>query len=201
MATEAQDYPQAESPAGSSMQRTDSALRSSIAKYGSNSYYYAHAPLPAASEVAKKIEGPGIVTGGPPALLASSAAEPERTLSAKEAAVEAVGGRKVSGGITLKKYTWCDSNKTVKLYVHLEAIRPGEECDGPLLRDQVAVEFGSDRVAIAIERASGLYLLAILRTYGTILPKDCSFSVTEKKVSVTLRKEEETLTWYNLTKD
>ncbi|KAL8429513.1 hypothetical protein ACSSS7_006557 [Eimeria intestinalis] len=114
MATEAQDVLQTDSSSGSPLQRTDSALRSSIAKYGSNSYYYAHAPLPAASEVAKKIEGPGIVTGGPPALLASSAAEPEQTLNAKDAAIEALGGRKVSGGITLKRYTWCDSETTVK---------------------------------------------------------------------------------------
>ncbi|KAL8446276.1 hypothetical protein Emag_004776 [Eimeria magna] len=186
MATETQDGMQTDS--GSPLHRTDSALRSSIAKYGSNSYYYAHAPLPAASEAAKKIEGPGIVTGGPPALLASSAAEPEQVLCAKEAAVEALGGRKVSGGITLKRYTWCDGENAVKVYIHLENIRPGEECDGPLRADQVAVEFSGDRVAIAIERDSGLYLLAILRTYGTILPKESSYS-------------EDPFTWYNLTKD
>ncbi|KAL8275907.1 hypothetical protein Esti_000169 [Eimeria stiedai] len=148
----------------------------------------------------QKIEGPGIVTGGPPALLASSAAEPEQILSAKEAAVEALGGRKVSGGITLKRYTWCDGENAVKVYIHLENIRPGEECDGPLRADQVAVEFSGDRVAIAIGRASGLYLLAILRTYATILPKESFFSVSEKKLSVTLKKEDP-FTWYNLTKD
>lgn len=200
MATEAQEFSQTESSPGSPMRRTDSALRSSIAKYGSNSYYYAHVPLPTPGVEAKKIEGPGIVTGGPPALLASSAAKPDPTPSAKEAALEALSGRKVPGGISLKRYTWCDGKRTVKLYIHLESIRAGEEADGRLTSEQVAVEFGTDRVAIAVERASGLYLLTILRTYGTILPMDSSFAVTDKKISVSLRKEEE-LTWFSLTKD
>lgn len=201
MATEAQECPQVGCRSGSATQRSDSALRSSIAKYGSNSYYYAHTPLPAAGEEAKKIEGPGIVTGGPPALLASGRAEPEPTPNAKDAAAEAFAGRRLSGGIALKRYTWCDGKRSVKLYIHLENIRSEEETDGPLCSEQVAGEFGTDRVAIAIKRASGLYLLTIPRTYGTILPKESSVVVTDKKISVTLRKEEEGLTWFNLTKD
>lgn len=200
MATEAQECPQTDCRLESAMQRTDSALRSSIAKYGTNSYYYAHVPLPAAGGGAKKIEGPGIVTGGPPTLLASGRAEPEPTLHARDAAAEAFAGRRVTGGIPLKRYTWCDVKGAVKLYIHLENLRSGE-ADGPLCPEQVAVEFGTDRVAVAIERASAMYLLTIPRTYGTILPKESSVAVTDKKISLTLRKEEDGLTWFNLTKD
>lgn len=201
MATGAEGCSQVESSAGSPIQRTESALRSSIAKYGSNSYYYVHATVPKPNEEAKKIEGPGIVTGGPPALLASSRVEPEPIPSARDAAVEALGGRRVSGGTTIKKYTWCDGKRAVKVYIYLEDLRSGEESDGPLRAEQVAVEFSTDRVAIAIERASGLYLLSLQRTYGTIQPGESSVVVTDNKVSVALKKEEEGLTWFNLTKD
>ena len=50
----------------------DNALQANIKKKGQYSYYYAHAKKE--SEELKegiKIEGPGIVTGGPPVLLKS----------------------------------------------------------------------------------------------------------------------------------
>ncbi|OEH80031.1 uncharacterized protein LOC34618330 [Cyclospora cayetanensis] len=193
--------PQGTSPYAQQLERQGSALRSSIAKYGSNSYYYAHAPLPAASEEAKKIEGPGIVTGGPPALLARGPSEPTRPISSKDAAEEAIGGRRVPAATSLRRYSWADSKRTVKVYLSLQNIRPGEEADGPFTAEKVAVQFASDRVALAIERPSGLYLLTIQRTYGGIIPSESAVSISEAKITLTLRKEEEGLTWFNLSKD
>lgn len=62
----------------------------------------------------QKIEGPGIVTGGPPALLASGKVEPQQAVDPADAAMEAVNGQRVPTAITLKSYTWCDSKGTVK---------------------------------------------------------------------------------------
>lgn len=62
----------------------------------------------------QKIEGPGIVTGGSPTLLASGRAEPEPLPNAAEAAAAAVAGRRLGGALSLTRYTWGDSTKTVK---------------------------------------------------------------------------------------
>lgn len=180
-------------------QENKSALRSSIAKYGSNSYYYAHAPLPAAGDDAKKIEGPGIVTGGPPTLLSCGVAAREPIVAAADAAAEAAAGRKVIGGISLTRYTWCDYTKCVKVYIHLNNIREGEELDGPFNSNQIATEFNNDRMAIAIQRPSGLYILSMIKTYGEIIPEESSVNISDHKISISLQKKDE-LTWFSLTR-
>ncbi|CDJ66087.1 hypothetical protein, conserved [Eimeria necatrix] len=201
MANEDTQATAAEEATGSEIERKESALRSSIAKYGSNSYYYAHAPLPAAGEDAKKIEGPGIVTGGSPTLLASGRAEPQPLPNAAEAAAAAVAGRRLGGALSLTRYTWGDSTKTVKVYIHLDAIRPGEEADGPFSPDKVAAEFDKNKFAVALERPSGLYILAIMKTYGSLVPSESSITVNENRICISLKKEEEGLTWFNLSTD
>lgn len=39
-----------------------------------------------------------------------------------------------------------------RVYIHLDAIRPGEEADGPFSPDKVAAEFDRNKFAVALER-------------------------------------------------
>eukprot|EP00922_Rhytidocystis_sp_ex-Travisia-forbesii_P072546 GHVS01108160.1.p1 GENE.GHVS01108160.1~~GHVS01108160.1.p1 ORF type:complete len:148 (+),score=32.53 GHVS01108160.1:240-683(+) len=98
-----------------------SALRSSIAKYGKASYYYAHSNPSDPPSHAKVIAGPGLVTGGVPVRLCaagkpfdsttssslpSSPSVPFTTTALNSAPLQ----RRVE---LLKKYSWCDNNKTI----------------------------------------------------------------------------------------
>eukprot|EP00922_Rhytidocystis_sp_ex-Travisia-forbesii_P034026 GHVS01050551.1.p1 GENE.GHVS01050551.1~~GHVS01050551.1.p1 ORF type:complete len:277 (+),score=68.58 GHVS01050551.1:142-972(+) len=114
-----------------------SALRSSIAKYGNTSYYYAHSRPTDPPPHAKVVAGPGLVTGGPPVLLSSSltknhhesttASSPpsspspilftSATTTAAPDIPQPIQQRRVE---VLRKYSWCDNKKNVKVYILME---------------------------------------------------------------------------------
>eukprot|EP00922_Rhytidocystis_sp_ex-Travisia-forbesii_P034024 GHVS01050549.1.p1 GENE.GHVS01050549.1~~GHVS01050549.1.p1 ORF type:complete len:273 (+),score=56.68 GHVS01050549.1:142-960(+) len=113
-----------------------SALRSSIAKYGNTSYYYAHSRPTDPPPHAKVVAGPGLVTGGPPVLLSSSCTKNQQDsttssslpsspspilfTSATTAAPDIPQPTQQRRIEVLRKYSWCDNKKNVKVYILME---------------------------------------------------------------------------------
>ncbi|PFH32403.1 hypothetical protein BESB_017210 [Besnoitia besnoiti] len=188
------------------MKRTSSALRSSIARYGSNSYYYAHAPLPGAQQGGdvKVLSGPGVVTGGPPVLLERKRVEQaeeagRKVLSAEEAASAAVAGKALAGYQRIQSYMWTDEGSSVRVYVNLEKIVEGDVAGVCFEKEKVGVAFDAECAALAIQTNAGNYSLVLNRLYQSIDPAKSRVSVRSDRVALALAKEDPDMTWFSLT--
>lgn len=198
-----------EAPTGEDgkLPRTTSALRSSIARYGSNSYYYAHAPLPGAphnGEV-KVVTGPGVVTGGSPQLLerrqaVAAAKSSLAILSAQEAAAAAGAGNALSEYKPIQNYMWTDEGSTVRVYVQLEKLPEAGAREVQFEKDKVGSFFCGDRLVLAVHGKANNYLLVLNRLYHPVDPSKCRVSVRDDRISAVLTKEDPELTWFSLTR-
>lgn len=194
------------------LKRTSSALRQSIARYGSNSYYYAHAPLPGAQQAGevKVISGPGVVTGGPPVLLERRKAEEgeetpgaKRFASADEAAHTAASGNIPGAYKAVQSYMWTDEGASVRVYVPLEKLVESPKAGDAELRfekENVGAFFDDERAAIAIHTTAGNHVLVLNRLYHPVETSKCRVSVRPERITLILAKQDTDLTWFNLTK-
>nr|PIL97731.1 CS domain protein [Toxoplasma gondii COUG] len=193
------------------LKRTASALRQSIARYGSNSYYYAHAPLPGAQQQGdvKVISGPGVVTGGPPVLLERRQAEEDaekratKFASPDEAAYAAASGSVPASYKAVQSYMWTDEGATVRVYVSLEKlVEPPKSGDADLCfeQEQLGTFFDDERAALAIHTNAGNYVLVLNRLYHPVDISKCRASVKRDRITLVLAKQDTDLTWFSLTK-
>eukprot|EP00389_Voromonas_pontica_P002066 GDKH01003085.1.p1 GENE.GDKH01003085.1~~GDKH01003085.1.p1 ORF type:complete len:215 (-),score=13.56 GDKH01003085.1:372-1016(-) len=155
---------------------TVSALRDSVAQKGENSYYYAHAKKIQVPEGAKVVEGPGLVTGGPPRLI-------ERSVSTKSTGA----GRWTA----IKNYSWCDETATVRVYVPLDQLPAG------VASEDVSCEFLEKSATLRVVTSSGPQLLKMDSLYGEIVPEASTFRLTKTKITLTMKKKSE-YSWFQL---
>eukprot|EP00747_Dinoflagellata_sp_TGD_P166550 gnl/TRDRNA2_/TRDRNA2_189493_c0_seq1.p1 gnl/TRDRNA2_/TRDRNA2_189493_c0~~gnl/TRDRNA2_/TRDRNA2_189493_c0_seq1.p1 ORF type:complete len:193 (+),score=38.22 gnl/TRDRNA2_/TRDRNA2_189493_c0_seq1:74-580(+) len=159
-----------------------SALRENIATKGDNAYYYAHNRKFEVPADAKVVTGPGLITGGPPELLASDGAKLDPSVEERT--------------VTIKDYSWADSGAKVKVYVELpEGVLPAEGAD-----EIVSVDFEAKSLILSI-RSEPRQRLEIKDLNAEIEPENCSRRVEpqKKRVVLVLSKKRDQK-WYDLTK-
>eukprot|EP00743_Colponemidia_sp_Colp-15_P000684 GILK01000761.1.p1 GENE.GILK01000761.1~~GILK01000761.1.p1 ORF type:complete len:176 (-),score=17.93 GILK01000761.1:116-643(-) len=155
-----------------------SALRSSIQEFGTNSYYYAHAKTAECPAHAVKIEGPGLVTGGPPVLI-------ERTISPPTRPVEVYK--------EIKSYAWADDDDNVKIYITL-----ADEGDlTQLSAESFIFTPAEERIEFIVKGGNASYRLKFDRLHEEIVPHESHHRVRSSKVILTLKKKN-TATWREL---
>lgn len=164
------------------LDRKGSALQHDIDQKGANAYYHAHNRKFEVPEDAKVITGPGLITGGRPAILE-------------------VGGASLDTGaseriVWIKDYTWSDGSGKVKVYVPLEAgVLPNDNADS-----MVEATFASHSVDLTINARPRLRL-KIDKLNAEIKP-DTSLAKVEpakSRVVLQLAKKRDN-SWYSLTK-
>ncbi|PHJ22013.1 cs domain protein [Cystoisospora suis] len=190
--------------------RTSSALRSSIARYGTNSYYYAHAPLPGSKlddGDVKVLEGPGVVTGGSPVLLGRRKEEPDESgadcVTLEEAAATAAQGKRLKNFRPLNSYMWHDDGKTVRVYIPLDKLPESEDerqAEPCFSSDHVAFKAEEETFGLVIRRKAGNVMLVLNKLYQPVQPQQCRVSVKDTKISIALVKDDPDLTWFSLTR-
>ena len=154
-----------------------SALQSSIKEYGTNSYYYAHAPRDFDVGKGKRWEGSGIIHGGEPIPVV-----PNASTKAKDVK------KPVSKKIT--KYSWLDEKKKVKIYMDLTQ---------DLFKNKVITEkmidFKVDETSlniVVVDEESNCYEFQVKKLYDKVEPEKCKVQVTKDKIKIILQKWIET---------
>ena len=122
----------------------DNALLDNIAKKGSNSYYYAHAPKDFSLEGAQHFKGDGKIYGGDPVLIKTrTAAEAQEEKERQEARKEKAKLKKI------QKFSWADENAKVKIYIDFE------QFGGEIPDAAVSVKFDEYLCEVAISDSTG----------------------------------------------
>lgn len=156
-----------------------SALKHNQESKGSNSYYYAHTRSYEVPADAKVVEGPGLITGGPPVLL-------EKQESDSSASKGPVAEQ-------IRNYTWNEEDLLMKVQV--------DGGDAALATaENVTCEFeaGSFLLSIRVSEAKKLQLQVQLKK--SIDPEKCKYRVSKGKgVRITLAKKEKGK-WFDLVK-
>lgn len=147
-----------------------SALQDSIARKGTNSYYYAHGP---------KINGP-----------AWDGCEQPRLIEKSESPMMSVDTSKCLT-VNLPNYAWADEKKVVKVYVDFE-------CANEIPDDDIILERkGNDLVELSIRKEDKIYKLILDSLNESIV--DASMKKKTDKIVLSLKKENET-SWFKLRK-
>jgi hypothetical protein len=156
-----------------------SALKHNQETKGSNSYYYAHTRSYEVPPDAKVVEGPGLITGGPPVLLEKQ--ETESSPSKGPVAEQ------------IRNYAWTEEANVMKVSV--------DGGDAALATDDnVTCEFDTDSFTLSIRVSEAKKLQLSVPLKKSIDPEKCKFRVSKGKgVRVTLAKKEKGK-WYDLIK-
>ncbi|CAG9317495.1 unnamed protein product [Blepharisma stoltei] len=155
------------------MVESENALRDNIRRKGENSYYYAHAPRPdEVPDHAIVLEGDGIITGGPPKLIARDQQfTPQPHI------------------FNIRNYSWSDENDKVTIYI------PFEEDVDP---DLVTCKFDTKEVDLTYSFSdTETRKLWLKKLSNTISPTQSSYKVRKNKIVITLKKVG-SLSWYKL---
>ena len=156
-------------------EETKSALLGSIKEYGTNSYYYAHAPKDFDVGSGKRLEGSGLIHGGEPVPV--ELPKPVGTSSKKS----------IPQKIT--KYYWDDQKKKVKVYIDLTQ----ELFNGNITEDMIDMDLDQTSLNIKIaDDKSNMYEFSIKKLYDKIEPDKSKIIVTKDKIKVHLHKWIET---------
>ena len=154
-----------------------SALQGSIKEYGTNSYYYAHAPRDFDVGKGKRWEGSGIIHGGEPIPVVPSG--PAKAKEAKKPEIKKI-----------TKYSWIDEKKKVKIYIDLTQ---------DLFKNKVITEnmidFKVDETSlniVVVDEDSNCYEFQVKKLYDKVEPEKCKVQVTKDKIKVILQKWIET---------
>ena len=154
-----------------------SALHNSIKDYGTNSYYYAHAPKEFDIGAGKRWEGSGLIHGGEP--IKVDPLHPPKADDTKKAIPKKV-----------TKYYWDDQKKKVKLYIDLT-----QEIFGGRTITESMIDMDIDETSLKISIAdeeSNTYEFVIKKLYDKVEPEKCKMQVTKDKIKVYLQKWIET---------
>jgi hypothetical protein len=156
-----------------------SALKHNQESKGSNSYYYAHTRSYEVPADAKVVEGPGLITGGPPVLL-----EKQETDSSPNKGPVAQ---------MIRNYAWNEEDMVMKVSV--------DGGDAALATDEnVKCEFETDSFVLSINVSETKKLQLQVPLKKSIEPEKCKFRVSKGKgVRITLAKKEKGK-WYDLVK-
>jgi hypothetical protein len=158
------------------MPREGSALRANQQNKGQNSYYYAHTRAYEVPADAKVVEGPGLITGGPPVKLESV-----------DAAVA------VSTVVQpIRNYAWSEDDAAVKVSVDGD--------DGAVATEEnTTCDFQADSVVCTVKLGNKELQLKIALK-KSVDPEKCKLRISKGKgIRLTLTKAEKGK-WYDLCK-
>jgi hypothetical protein len=153
-----------------------SALKHNQTTKGKNSYYYAHTRDFEVPEDAKVVEGPGLITGGPPVLLESGGASKPSTPPT----------------VPMRNYAWSEEDGTVKVSV--------DGADGALATEEnTTVDFQPDHFVCTVTLQGKVMQLKVYLKKN-IVPDQCKLRISKGKgIRLTLQKTEKGK-WYDLVK-
>jgi hypothetical protein len=157
-----------------------SALEHNIKTKKENSYYYAHAykfDNKSATEQAKTISGPGIITGGDPVLL-QKVVKPVEVLKEPK---------------KFTKYIFYDDEKNVVVKIDLP-----EECK-EVTEECLNVNFGERSLDLRVNVPnSDPYFYTVKKLFQKIVTDQSSIKIVKGKIVITLRKTNEDEEWSKL---
>lgn len=159
------------------MVESENALIESIKKKGDKSYYYAHAPrncdIP---EEAKILEGVGIVTGGPPRLIASKQ-QTELQI------------RVVPQTVNIRNYSWTEDDDRVSIYIEFGEDVISEQVDCTFDKKELVLTYNFNEIEIR--------KLILKNLRKEIVPEESRYRIRKNKITVHLKKAEVDK-WYSL---
>lgn len=156
------------------MVEAENALLDSIKRKGEHSYYYAHAPRQSDTlESAIRLEGSGIIYGGPPQLLG----EQQATAPVQHTYVN------------IRNYSWADEDDEVTIYVNF-----AENVDSA----KIACSFDSKSVELTYQISENeTHRLSLKKLNSAIDPASSKYRVRKNRVTITLKKVDGGK-WYKL---
>jgi hypothetical protein len=157
-----------------------SALEHNIKSKGELSYYYAHGRKFENKEETqgKVIEGPGIITGGPPVLLAKTVTTVEVIKEPKK----------------FTKYIFYDDDKFVQIKIDLP-----EEHKSNVTDDCIDLKLGERSLDLRVDMPdSDPYFYSIKKLFMKIVPEESKSRIVKGKVSISLKKQNEDKEWEKL---
>lgn len=155
------------------MVESENALLESIKKRGEHSYYYAHAPrFESVPEHAIVLEGDGIITGGPPKLIAKQH--------------QPVPVHQI---VNIRSYSYSDDGEKVTIYINFdESVNP----------DMVTCRFDSKELDLTYTFSDyETRKLWLKKLSHTIEPDQCTYKIRKNKIVITLKKTHNA-SWYKL---
>ena len=148
-------------------------------------YYYAHANKNFSTEGAQHFREDGKIYGGDPVLI-KSYSQDERPQA--QAAAPQVETKKIT------KFSWGDEDAKVKVYIE------SNQFTGEITKEMVDVKFEEYLCDIKITDQEGTcHVLNLYKLSEKIEPTNCSFRVSAKRITITLKKWLET-SWTDLTR-
>jgi hypothetical protein len=156
------------------MVEPENALLHNISAKGEASYYYAHAPRKVDNiEGAIVLGGEGIVTGGPPQLLAR---QDSKTL--------------VPVTVQIRNYSWTDDGALVTIYIPLVK---------EIVADAVSIEFSAQALQLNIVYDDELsHSLSLRKLAHPVNQAECTWRVRTNKLVLKLKKTDDLTKWYSL---
>lgn len=148
------------------VESAENALLESIKRKGEHSYYYAHAPRQSdALDSALRMEGSGIIHGGPPKLLV----EQELTVPVPHTYV------------IIRNYSWADEDEDVTIYVNF-----------PENLDSSKVECTFDTKSVELTYCiseNETHKLSLKKLNSAIDPASSKYRIRKNRVTITLKKQ------------
>jgi hypothetical protein len=157
-----------------------SALEHNIKTKGENSYYYAHGRKfeNKDTEQGKTIEGPGIITGGEPVLLAKTVQEVEVIKEPKK----------------FTKFIFFDDGETVVMRIDLP-----DDIKDLVTDDCVDLKFTDKSFDLRVNVLNGEpYFYSVKKLFKKISPDESKFKLNKGKLSIVLKKKETDEEWDKL---
>lgn len=157
-----------------------SALEHNIKSKGEFSYYYAHGKKfeGGAQEQGKVIEGPGIITGGDPVLLAKTVQNIEIIKDTKK----------------FTKYIFYDDEKLVQIKIELP-----EEIKTLVTDECIDIKFAERSLELRVNVPnSDPYFFSIKKLFQKIIPEESKAKITKGKLCISLTKKNEDEEWDKL---
>lgn len=157
-----------------------SALEHNIKSKGEFSYYYAHGKKfeNPSQEKGTVIEGPGIITGGDPVLLAKTVQNIEVIKENKK----------------FTKYIFYDDDKLVQIKIELP-----EEIKSLITDDCIDIKFGERSLDLKVNVPdSDPYFFSIKKLFQKIVIEESKARIVKGKCCITLKKKNEDEEWEKL---
>jgi HSP20 family molecular chaperone IbpA len=157
-----------------------SALEHNIKSKGEHSYYYAHGRKfeNNQTEQGKIIEGPGLITGGEPVLLAKIKKEVEIIKEPKK----------------FTKFIFFDDGETVVMRIELP-----EEFRDLITDDCVEIKFTDKSFDLRVNVPNGEpYFYSVKKLFKKISSEESKFKLNKGKLSIILKKKEADEEWDKL---